>query len=81
MDGKVTESHTAIDESMLTIMFMRKDHSPCSETVLIPDLQISETLPLNKLKAISLPAMSPGEYAFHCQMQMYRGQITVQASQ
>ena len=60
------------------IKFMRKDQSPCSETLLIPELQISDTLPLNKLKTIQLPAMSSGEYAFHCQMQMYRGQITVQ---
>jgi plastocyanin domain-containing protein len=44
---------------------------------LIPELQISDTLPLNKLKTIQLPALAAGEYAFHCQMQMYRGQITV----
>lgn len=59
------------------LKFMRKDQSPCSETLLIPELQISDTLPLNKLKAIHLPALKPGEYAFHCQMQMYSGQITV----
>ena len=61
------------------IKFMRKDQSPCSETLLIPSLQISDTLPLNKLKTIQLPALSAGEYDFHCQMQMYRGQITVQS--
>ncbi|MBE97264.1 cupredoxin domain-containing protein [Marinobacter sp.] len=59
------------------IKFIRKDQSPCSETLLIPELQISDTLPLNKLKTIQLPALAAGEYAFHCQMQMYRGQITV----
>jgi len=59
------------------IKFIRKDQSPCSETLLIPDLQISDTLPLNKLKTIQLPALAAGEYAFHCQMQMYRGLITV----
>ena len=60
------------------ITFIRKDESPCSETLLIPDLQISDTLPLNKHKTIQLPPLSSGEYAFHCQMQMYRGQITVE---
>lgn len=64
--------------SPIGIKFLRKDQSPCSETLLIPDLQISDTLPLNKVKTIQLPALSSGEYAFHCQMQMYRGQITVQ---
>jgi plastocyanin domain-containing protein len=56
---------------------MRRDQSPCSETLLIPELQISDTLPLNKLKTIQLPALAAGEYAFHCQMQMYRGLIMV----
>lgn len=62
--------------SPVEIKFIRKDPSPCSETLLIPDLQVSDTLPLNKVKSIQLPALSAGEYAFHCQMQMYRGQIT-----
>lgn len=61
-----------------TLLFMRKDSSPCSETVQIPDLEISEILPLNKAKAVQLPALAPGEYAFHCQMQMYRGQLKVE---
>jgi len=62
----------------VTLHFLRKDASPCSETLLIPDLKISETLPLNKPKSIQLPAMASGEYAFHCQMQMYRGQLNVE---
>jgi plastocyanin domain-containing protein len=59
------------------IKFIRKDPSPCAESLLIPDLQVSEMLPLNKVKTILLPALSAGDYAFHCQMQMYRGQIKV----
>ena len=62
----------------VTLTFLRKDASPCSETVVIPDLQITATLPLNKAKAIQLPAMASGDYVFHCQMQMYRGQLTVE---
>jgi len=61
----------------IEIKFLRKDPSPCAETLLIPDLDVSEMLPLDKEKVIHLPALEPGEYAFHCQMQMYRGQITV----
>ena len=59
------------------LQFLRIDESPCSETLLIPALHISESLPLNKTQRIELPAMTAGEYAFHCQMQMYRGQLTV----
>jgi plastocyanin domain-containing protein len=58
--------------------FLRKDASPCSEIVQIPDLEISENLPLNKTKSISLPPMEAGDYEFHCQMQMYRGVIHVE---
>ncbi len=60
------------------ITFLRKDASPCSETLLIPQLDISETLPLNKPTKIQIPPLNIGEYAFHCQMQMYKGTIKVE---
>lgn len=62
----------------VTLNFLRKDASPCAETVVFPDLQISESLPLNHSKRITLPALEKGDYAFHCQMQMYRGQLHVE---
>ena len=62
----------------VTIQFLRKDASPCAATVLIPELEIAEELPLNKSRAIRLPAMNKGEYAFHCQMQMYKGLFVVE---
>ena len=61
----------------VTLTFLRKDASPCAATVVFPDADISEELPLNKAKAIVLPAMPRGEYAFTCQMQMYRGTLVV----
>ena len=60
------------------LSFMRKDASPCSEIVQIPELEISESLPLNKTMTIHIPPMKKGEYEFHCQMQMYRGVIHVE---
>jgi len=66
----------AHQESIL--IFKRLDPSPCSEVVIIPDLDISETLPINKEHTISIPATAPGKYHFHCQMQMYRGQLNIQ---
>ncbi len=65
-------------DQSVSLVFLRKDASPCSEMLLIPDLQVSETLPFNKTKRVDLPPMKKGEYAFHCQMQMYRGQLTVE---
>lgn len=62
----------------VTLQFIRKDASPCAEMVLFPDLDISDTLPLNKNKGIQLPALKAGVYPFHCQMQMYRGELSVE---
>ena len=61
----------------VTLAFERKDASPCAATVQFPDLEISEELPLNKKVTINLPAMTAGKYAFHCQMQMYKGELIV----
>ncbi|PCJ51137.1 MAG: plastocyanin [Gammaproteobacteria bacterium] len=65
--GKPTELH-----------FLRSDESPCSATVLIPDLEISLELPLEKMTSITLPDMAKGEYPFHCQMKMYKGTLLVE---
>jgi len=61
-----------------TLKFIRKDPSPCAGTVIFPDFEISEELPLNKTIEIALPAMKKGKYAFHCQMQMYKGYVVVE---
>ncbi|MBY4677591.1 cupredoxin domain-containing protein [Marinobacterium arenosum] len=62
-----------------TLRFLRRDASPCAGTVVFADLDISEELPVDKVKEISLPPQPPGTYAFTCQMQMYRGELLVEA--
>jgi plastocyanin domain-containing protein len=62
----------------VTLRFIRKDDSPCAETVIFPDLDISATLPVGQPTAVRLPPLQAGEYAFHCQMQMYRGVLKVE---
>ncbi len=64
-------------DTTATLTFLRKDPSPCAEMLLIPDLNISKNLRLNKIVTIKLPALSEGKYAFHCQMKMYQGEICV----
>ncbi len=62
----------------VSLTFIRKDASPCSETVVFPEIEISETLPLNKPKQVNLPPLAAGEYEFHCQMKMYQGKLKVE---
>jgi len=61
-----------------TLHFLRVDKSPCAEKLIFPDLEISEDLPINTSFAIDLPSLEPGEYDFHCQMQMYRGVVVAE---
>ncbi len=78
-NGTYQPSHIKVPANQpFSLQFLRKDASPCAERLLIPQLQLSETLPLNKIKRIDLPALAKGQYDFHCQMQMYRGQFTVE---
>jgi plastocyanin domain-containing protein len=64
-----------------SLSFLRTDPSPCAEYLIFPDLEINELLPVNQVKEIKLPALSPGRYPFHCQMQMYRGQLHVEGEE
>lgn len=62
-----------------TINFYRKDSgTACDKEIKIPDLEISEALPLNTMHAVHVPAQDPGTtIPFHCGMKMMHGQIMV----
>jgi len=78
-DGVYQPSTITLSTSTATTLkFTRKDPSPCAATLIFPDLEISEELPLNKTIEIALPMMEKGKYAFHCQMQMYKGYLVVE---
>jgi plastocyanin domain-containing protein len=61
----------------VTLRFLRKDPSPCAEKVLFDELGVSADLPLGEAVFVFLPPPKAGEYAFTCQMQMYRGTLVV----
>lgn len=63
----------------VSLRFIRRDDSPCAETVIFPGLDISASLPVGRPTRVQLPPMETGEYDFHCQMQMYRGVLKVGA--
>lgn len=64
-------------DTEITLQFMRKDATLCAATLLFPDFEISTELPINKNVAVNLPKMKKGTYPFHCQMQMYKGELFV----
>lgn len=78
-DGVYTPARIKISANRPTeITFLRQDKSGCSATVLLPYLEISQDLALDKTTTIALPALEKGEYPFHCQMQMYKGVLIVE---
>lgn len=78
-NGSYSPAHLKlVSNTPATLTFLRRDASPCAEVVMIPALDINETLPLNETISIDLPALESGDYPFHCQMQMYRGLLTVE---
>lgn len=59
----------------VTLRFLRRDPSPCAEKVLFDDLGIAADLPIGQPVELTVTPKEPGEYAFTCQMQMYRGML------
>lgn len=61
----------------VTLRFLRKDPSPCAEKVLFDELGIAADLPIGQPVELTITPGKAGEYAFTCQMQMYRGTLVV----
>lgn len=61
----------------ITLRFIREDASPCAETVIFSNLNISKILPLHTPVDIPLTFPQAGEYEFTCSMGMYRGKLIV----
>ncbi|MEI8258383.1 MAG: cupredoxin domain-containing protein [Deltaproteobacteria bacterium] len=61
----------------LRLRFVRRDTSSCSQEVVFPELAIRRVLPTGQPVVIDLPALTAGEYAFQCWMNMLHGRIVV----
>jgi plastocyanin domain-containing protein len=64
---------------LVRLNFFRKDTNSCLGKVLFPDFQIAQDLPLNQVTTIEFTPNKPGKYSFTCGMNMFRGEIEVQA--
>lgn len=62
----------------ITISLLRKDTNSCLEEFILPDFKISKYLPLNQKVEIEITPNKPGEFSFHCGMNMFRGKVIVE---
>ena len=79
-DGYAPDTITVPAGEPVRLVFHRHDGSPCSEEVVFPAQGVRATLARHKDVAVDLPPSEPGEYEFHCGMEMLRGRLVVQPS-
>ncbi len=60
------------------LSFTRQESAACSETVIFPDFGKSAYLPEGQAVPVEFTPERPGEYDFHCQMNMLRGKLVVE---
>lgn len=78
VDGGYTPSLLALSVGKQSVItFLRKDPTPCLEELVIGDLGIRKSLPLNERVAIALTPPKAGEYVFNCGMNMFKGKFIV----
>jgi len=61
----------------LKLRFIREDATPCAEYVVFEAFGIQQQLPLNEPVEFTITPDHAGRFDFTCQMQMYRGVLTV----
>jgi plastocyanin domain-containing protein len=77
-DGVYTPSHIETKKGeTIRLRFVREDPSPCAAKVIFNSLNKSLELPLNGSAEIELQPQQAGEIDFTCEMQMYRGKLSV----
>lgn len=59
--------------------FLRQETNPCTEQLIFSDFQIVRSLPVGQSVAVEFTPKEPGEYVFHCGMNMVRGHVIVKS--
>ena len=62
------------------LTFTRKEANACTAQVVFPDFGIVKDLPVGRQVAVEITPERPGEYQFHCGMNMVRGRLIVRPS-
>ena len=61
----------------LRLLFDRREDSPCSDEIVIPDFGIRRKLPAHAVSEIVITPDRAGEFPFACGMNMLHGKIVV----
>ena len=62
------------------LTFTRREANACTAQVVFPDFGIVKDLPVGRAVPIDIRPERPGEYEFHCGMNMVRGRLIVKPS-
>ena len=77
-DGVYSPAHIQVKQGdKLRLRFVREDPSPCAAKVIFASLGKTLELPVNGSAEIDLQLNNIGEIDFTCDMQMYRGKLSV----
>ncbi|HVK12911.1 MAG TPA: cupredoxin domain-containing protein [Gemmataceae bacterium] len=61
------------------LTFVRREANSCTEQVIFPDFGIVQELPVGRTVPVEFTPDRPGEFPFHCGMNMVRGRLVVKA--
>ena len=61
------------------LTFVRREANPCTEQVIFPDFGVVKELPVGRPVSVEFTPDRPGEFEFHCGMNMVRGRLVVKA--
>ncbi len=59
------------------LKFYRDETTECTEQVVLSDFGIARELPYQRTTVVEFTPQKPGEYVFHCGMNMVRGTLVV----
>ncbi len=59
------------------LTFVREEENPCTAELVFPGLGLVRELPVGRPVTVEFTPEGPGEYAFHCGMNMVRGKVIV----
>ena len=62
----------------ITLVVTRTSDNTCAKEIVIPSLNVTRDLPLNRPVEIRIPPQEKGSVTYACGMNMYRGRLVVQ---